>query len=104
MTPITIDTVEQMEKLFDLDEWRERMGAKIIEDLNAMRVLSSLNALDLSDSARDFLYEYDLYYPRQFKFEWECTEILEEKETRFEVEGKFYLPDEYAVLFKLAIL
>lgn len=104
MTPITIDSVEQMEKLFNLDEWREQMGNMFYEDLNTMKVMSSLESLDLSDNARDFLYEYDLYFPRQFKFEWECKEIVEEKETRFEVEGKFYLPDEYAVLFKLAVL
>lgn len=105
MIAIPLETVDQMEKLFKLDEWREQVGrALLFSGLSEMKILATMEALDLTDTARDFLYEHDLYYPRQFRFEWECTEIQAEPENRFDVRGKFFLPEEYAVLFKLAIL
>lgn len=105
MTPIVIDTLDQMEKLFDLDEWRDRIKTHRVVGTNPMRVLASVESLDLTDEARNFLYEHDLYFPRQFRLEWIHEELLDaDGKIYHDVKAKFYLPGDFAVLFKLTVL
>ncbi len=104
MIAIKLDSIDTINKVFDLDDWFERNRNDFEKDISVKMLLTKLESLDLTDTARDFLYEHDLYYPRQFRFEWSCTETLNDDGDIYDLEGQFYLPDEYAVLFKLVVL